>query len=60
MRKPKNGTECYQFFAIISLPKELTLKTRGFLRRVTLGFEDRFFFFCSWRPIVGDGCGGAT
>jgi len=41
----------YQFFRMISLPKDLILKTRVFLRRVTRGFEDRFFFFWSSRPI---------
>jgi hypothetical protein len=42
----------YQLDLMISLPKDLILKERGFLCRDTLGFEERFFFFWSSRPIV--------
>ena len=50
----REGKEGYQFSAMMLLPKSLILWMRGFLRRVTLAIEERFFFFWSSRPMVVD------
>lgn len=49
---PAEGGEKNQFCSMMELPKDLILKVRVFLRRVTFGIEERFFFFWSWRPMV--------
>ena len=51
-RGGRRGRGRYQLDLMMSLPKDLILKTRVFLCRETLGFDDRFFFFWSSRPIA--------
>lgn len=44
------GGGMYQFAAMIGLPNGLTFFDFGFI--LTFGIEDRFFFFCSSRPMI--------